>query len=118
MSENIALFKTTKKDVLKIAERVNETQISKLSVKYHEKYGAGWKLKLSGDIIATAVEWCYRDFLNTFGKKPTMDTFERAFDEFDYWELFKLTGLAEIRPGDGLARPIMRTYAQAIMEGE
>jgi hypothetical protein len=118
MSKNIALFKTTKKDVLKIAERVNETSISELSVKYHEKYGAGWQLKLSGDIIATAVEWCYRDFLNTFGKKPTMDTFERAFDEFDYWELFKLVGLAEIRPRDGLARPIMRTYAMAIMEGE
>jgi len=118
MSENIALFKTTKKDVLKIAERVNETSISELSVKYHEKYGAGWKLKLSGDIIATAVEWCYRLFIETCGGKPTLDKFEEVFDGFDYWDLFDRLGLTEIRPSDGLARPIMRTYAMAIMEGE
>ena len=116
MAEYPMLFKTTKKDVLKIAKRVNETPVPELSVKYHEKYGAGWQLKLSGDIIAAAVDWCYRDYLDTTGGKPTIDEFEEAFDEYDYWELFKMAGLAEIRPGDGLARPIMRTYAMALLE--
>lgn len=117
MTENIALFKTMKEDVLKIAKRVNETLISELPVKYHEKYGAGWQLKLSGDIIATAVDWCYRDYLDTFKEKPTIEEFEEAFDEYDYWDLFGRFGLAEIRPRDGLARPIMRTYAMAMIGG-
>ena len=117
MSENIALFKTTKKDILRIAKRVNETLISELPVKYHDKYGAGWKLKLSGDIIATAVVWCYRDYLDKFGKKPTVDEFEEAFDDYDYWDLFCELELIELRPSDGLARAIMRTYAMVILEG-
>ena len=115
MTEYPMLFRATSKDVYAIKDRVLNTP--DLVNDYYAKYGVGWKLKLSGDIIATAVEWCYRDFLDTFGKKPTMDTFERAFDEYDYWELFKLAGLAEIRPRDGLARPIMRTFAMAMIGG-
>ena len=110
MTEYPMLFRTTKKDVKTIAKRVNETPLPTLLEEYLEKYGAGWKLKLSGDIIATAVEWCYRDFLDMFGKKPTMDTFERAFDEYDYWEMFKLAGRAgqtyheNVRHGDNGGR--------------
>ena len=115
MTEYPMLFRTTKKDIMTIKERVLEAP--NLANDYYAKYGAGWQLKLSGDIIATAVEWCYRDYMATYGGKPTLNEFEEVFDGFDYWDLFGRLGLAEIRPRDGVARPIMRTYAMAILEG-
>ena len=115
MTEYPMLFRTTKKDIMTIKERVLEEP--NLTNDYYAKYGAGWRLKLSGDVIATAVACCYLDYIETCGGKPTLDKFEEVFDGFDYWDLFDRLGLTEIRPSDGLARPIMRTYAMAILEG-
>ena len=116
MTEYPMLFRATSEDVFAIKDRVLNTP--DIANDYYAKYGVGWRLKLSGDIIATAVEWCYRDYMDSFEFEPTLDEFEEAFDKYDYWVLFSRLGLDEIRPRDELARPIMRTYAMAILEGE
>ena len=116
MTEYPMLFRTTIEDIFIIKDRI--LNAPDLVNDYYAKYGGAWQLTLSGDIIAVAVEWCYRDYMDSFEFEPTLDEFEEAFDEYDYWELFSRLGLDEISPGAGLARPIMRTYAMVILEGE
>ena len=116
MAEYRMLFRTTIEDIFIIKDRIMNTP--DLVNDYYAKYGAAWQLKLSGDIIAVAVEWCYRNYMDSFEFEPTLEEFEEAFDEYNYWDLFSRLELTEIRPSDGLARAIMRTYAMAILEIE
>lgn len=111
------LFNATAKDVRAIAKRLNESEISEIPEIYYKKFGAPCALKLQGDIIATAVEWCHRDFTECEGYAPTAEELAKAFDEFDYWDLFETMGLEKLRPSETLGRSIMMTYAHA-MEAE
>jgi hypothetical protein len=77
----VVLFKATADDVRAIVERLNGSLISEIPEMYCKKYGAGWKLKLQGDIVAAAVEWCHRDYTAT-GYHPNADEIVKAYQKF------------------------------------
>ena len=108
------LFKATAKDVRAIAKRLNESEISEIPEIYYRKFGANWALKLQGDIIATVVEWCHRDYVVRTGHAPTAEELAKAFDEFDHWDLFDSMGLSKLRPSEALGLSLMMTYAHAM----
>lgn len=109
------LFKVTAKDVHRIADRLNNSIIYEIPEKYHQQYGAGWQLKLQGDIVATAVEWCYRDYTAT-GYLPNADEIVKAWYEYTYFDLFEAMGLSELRPPKTLEEGLVHTYACAMAE--
>ena len=118
MTEKLPLFKCTSKQVHEIADRLNNMLVHKIPDNYHEQYGAGWMLKLQGDIIATAVEWCYRDFITELNHVPTPSEIEKAWYDYTYFDLFDSMGLAELRPPKMLENSIMYTYAIAMTQKE
>lgn len=109
------LFKATADDVRAIVERLNGSLISEIPEMYCKKYGAGWKLKLQGDIVAAAVEWCHRDYTAT-GYHPNADEIVKAWYEYTYFDLFEEMGLSELRPPKTLEEGLVRTYACAMAE--
>lgn len=111
------LFKTTATEVRCIADRLNNMMISDIQKTYIEKYGAGWKLKLQGDIVATAVEWCHRDYTCS-GYTPTTEEMVDAWYEYTYFDLFEDMGLSELRPSKALEEGLVSTYAHAMLEAE
>ncbi len=109
------LFEATAEDVHRIADRLNNSLISEIPEKYHRQYGAGWMLKLQGDIVATAVEWCHRDY-TAGGYRPTADEIVRAYYDYSYYDLFEEMGLSKLRPPSALESGLVSTYAHAMAE--
>lgn len=109
------LFKATADEVRAIAKRLNGSLISEIPDIYYKKFGAGWKLKLQGNIVATAVEWCHRDYTAT-GYLPNADEIVKAWYEYTYFDLFEEMGLSELRPPKTLEEGLVYTYACAMAE--
>lgn len=106
------------KDVKNKADSLNAMQMSEIVPSYQKRLGVGWPMRLAGDVLACAVDWCYRYYVRQHRHKPTdVDEFLARFDYYTFLDLYDYMGLRCIRLPPKTERALTITYALAMIEG-
>ena len=110
----IPLFKCTAETFTTSVKRAYEHEND--FIWYADTYGAPWRIKVQGDLIAVAVNWMAKDFVENFGYLGDATELMDAFIEYDYLELFD--NYPDFRPNEMLGLGLARTYIEGLIAND
>lgn len=112
MTQILPLCKCNAEDyehaVRRIAEHERDYQF------YADTFGAVWQLKIQSDLVAYAVNWMARDYIDIFGYLGDEWELMDAFVEYDYLELFD--AFPDFKPSEAIGLALARTYIDGLID--